>query len=166
MQLTPTGRLLDTPQGRDLELTRDIQAPIEEVWASLTESERTARWFGSWTGAGRASATVRLTLTHEDGHPEADLTVIGCEPCSRLEVEAFDDHGRWHLEAWLTADAQGTTLRFVHHLDPEVKAASTGPGWEYYLDMLAASLTGNEVAGFDDYLSAMTLHYERLDTAS
>jgi len=28
-------------------MSRTFRAPIEDVWASLTESERTVRWFGS-----------------------------------------------------------------------------------------------------------------------
>jgi uncharacterized protein YndB with AHSA1/START domain len=50
MNPTPGGRLVRTPTGRDLVLIRRFRAPIEDVWASITESDRTARWFASWTG--------------------------------------------------------------------------------------------------------------------
>ena len=50
----PTGRLLDTPGGRQLLLTRSFRAGIEDVWASITESERTARWFSVVDGGGRS----------------------------------------------------------------------------------------------------------------
>jgi uncharacterized protein YndB with AHSA1/START domain len=58
----PTGRLLASKEGRDLVLTRSFRAPIEDVWASITESDRTGRWFASWNrraGAGQ----------HHPGHP-------------------------------------------------------------------------------------------------
>ena len=53
----PTGRL----EGNDLVLTRKFEAPIEDVWTSITKSESTARWYGSWTGtpgAGNCSAAI------------------------------------------------------------------------------------------------------------
>ncbi|MFC4056363.1 SRPBCC family protein [Actinomadura syzygii] len=158
----PTGRLLTTATGSDLQLTRHYKAPIEDVWASVTESERTARWFASWTGDGRPGATVRLTLVHEKGAPESDMTILACEPPHRLEVETVDEYGRWHLEARL-AEADGeTTLTFLHHLDPGTDVTTTGPGWEYYLDMLTASMTDAPKPDFDDYYPAQVAYYEGL----
>ncbi len=46
MSPTPTGRLF----GNDLVLTRTFRAPVADVWASLTDPQRTARWFGPWQG--------------------------------------------------------------------------------------------------------------------
>ena len=34
----PTGRLFPTADGNDLVLSRTFRAPIEDVWASVTES--------------------------------------------------------------------------------------------------------------------------------
>lgn len=45
----PTGRLV----GNDLLLVRTFRAPIEDVWASLTNPESTARWFGPWRWADK-----------------------------------------------------------------------------------------------------------------
>jgi uncharacterized protein YndB with AHSA1/START domain len=39
----PTGRV----EGEDLVLTRRFEAPVEDVWTSITKSESTARWYGS-----------------------------------------------------------------------------------------------------------------------
>ena len=67
----PTGRVIRTESGRDLVLTRRFEASIEDVWASVTEPVRTARWFGSWTGKGEAGqnpashTTSRTGLTSE-----------------------------------------------------------------------------------------------------
>jgi hypothetical protein len=41
----PTGRLVPTADGSELILSRTFRAPIEDVWASVTEPDRTARWF-------------------------------------------------------------------------------------------------------------------------
>ena len=53
MSTTPTGTVRRTAEGRDLVLVRDLPGSIDDAWASLTESERTGRWFASWTGEGR-----------------------------------------------------------------------------------------------------------------
>ncbi|MGP4023972.1 SRPBCC family protein [Actinomadura sp. 3N407] len=164
MTPTPTGRLIATATGSDLQMTREFKAPIEDVWASITEPERTARWFAHWSGDGRPGATVRLTMTHEEGRPESDMTIIACEPPRRLEVEAVDEYGRWHLEARLEEAGGVTTLTFLHHLDPETELATTGPGWEYYLDMLSASITGAPHPAFDDYYPGQHAYYEGLST--
>ncbi|MFV2177327.1 SRPBCC family protein [Actinomadura sp. LOL_016] len=162
MKPTPTGRLIATATGTDLRMTRTFKATIDDVWASITEPDRTARWFAHWSGDGRPGATVRLTLVHEEGRPESDLTIIACEPPHRLEVETVDEYGRWHLEARLEEADGVTTLTFLHHLDPETEVQSTGPGWEYYLDRLAASVAGTPQPDFDDYYPAQRAYFEDL----
>ncbi|TMQ93683.1 SRPBCC family protein [Actinomadura soli] len=162
MKPTPTGRLFATATSTDLQLTRRYKAAIEDVWASITEPERTARWFAHWSGEGRPGATVRLTLVHEDGRPESDMTIIACEPPRRLEVETVDEYGRWHLEARLDEADGVTTLTFLHHLAPGTDVTTTGPGWEYYLDRLSASREGTPTPNFDDYYPAQVEYYGNL----
>ncbi|TDE19579.1 SRPBCC family protein [Actinomadura sp. 6K520] len=162
MTPTPTGRLIAVATGTDLEMTREFKAPIEDVWASITEPDRTARWFAHWTGEGRPGAKVRLKLVLEEGQPESDMTIIACEPPRRLEVETVDEYGRWHLEARLAEAGGVTTLTFLHHLEPDTDAATTGPGWEYYLDRLVASMTGAPAPSFDDYYPAQAEYYKGL----
>ena len=44
----PTGRLTAVGGGRyDLLVKRNFEATGDDVWASITEPERTARWFGT-----------------------------------------------------------------------------------------------------------------------
>lgn len=162
MSPTPTGRLIAAATGTDLTMTREFKAGIEDVWASITEPERTARWFAHWSGEGRPGAMVRLKLTLEDGQPESDMTIIACEPPRRLEVENIDEYGRWHLEARLEEAGGVTTLTFVHHLEPGTDPGTIGPGWEYYLDRLAALMTGTDAPEFDDYYPAQREYYEGL----
>ena len=104
----PTGRVVPTDAGRDLVLTRTFRSPIEDVWASITEPERTARWFASWTGEPGAGSTIRYRMTHEgDEAPEGDMTIDACEPPHHLAVSAVDDEGTWRLEATLAQDLRG-----------------------------------------------------------
>ena len=56
MTPTPTGQVIPTANGRDLVLERVLPGSIDEAWASITESDRLARWFCTWTGEPRESA--------------------------------------------------------------------------------------------------------------
>ena len=158
----PTGRLLRTDDGgRDLVLERTFRAPIDDVWASITESERTARWFASWTGEPGVGKTIRYRMTHEgDDVPEGDMTIDACDPPRHLALSAVDEYGSWRLEATLVEDGGTTVLTFVQHLDDKATPGDTGPGWEYYLDMLVATHTGGPTPDFDDYYPAQKAYYE------
>jgi uncharacterized protein YndB with AHSA1/START domain len=160
MNPVPTGRLTATDHGRDLVLTRTFPAPIADVWASITESERTARWFASWSGAAGPGKTIRYRLAFEDDAPDADMTIDACEPPRHLAVSTVDEYGTWRLEAWLREIDGTTELTFVHHLDDEASAGEVGPGWEYYLDRLVASRDGTPPPDFDDYFPAQKAYYE------
>jgi uncharacterized protein YndB with AHSA1/START domain len=164
MSPTPTGRLLHGDDGRDLVLTRKFRADIEDVWASITESERTARWFASWTGDAGPGKTIRQKLMFEEGQPESDLHIDACEPPRHLAVSAVDDYGSWRLEARLHETDGITTLTFIQHLDDSADPGMVGPGWEYYLDLLVSSREGTPQPAFDDYFPAQQAYYEGLAT--
>jgi uncharacterized protein YndB with AHSA1/START domain len=163
MTPTPTGRLVPGADGRDLVLTRTFRAPIEDVWASITEPERTARWFASWTGEAGPGKTVRYRLMFEEGEPEGDMIISACEPPNHLAVSSRDEHGGWRLEARLSESDGVTTLTFVQHLEPGAPVGAVGPGWEYYLDMLVASRSGEPRPDFDDYYPGQAGYYESLE---
>jgi len=156
MSRTPTGRLL----GDDLVLTRTFQAPIDDVWASLTEPERTARWFGTWQGDAAPGNKVKVQMALEDGQPWMEMTIEACEPPRRLALSAIDDHGAWHLDLTLTTSGGVTELRFTQHLTGTETVGEVGPGWEFYLDALVASRDGSPTPDFNDYYPAMKDHFE------
>jgi uncharacterized protein YndB with AHSA1/START domain len=159
----PTGRLIRTPAGRDLVITRSFRAPIEDVWASLTEPERTARWFGGWTGDAGPGKTIRYTMTFEEGSEPGSMKIEACEPPRHLAVSTTDMAGSWYLEAHLTERDGVTELRLTHHLDATMPVGDVGPGWEYYLDNLVASRDDSPLPGFGDYYPSQKGYYEQLD---
>ncbi|MFB8351242.1 SRPBCC family protein [Streptomyces niveus] len=161
---TPTGRLLRTPGGVDLVLTRTFPLPVEEMWAAVTEPARTALWFGPWEGDGGAGTTVRVRMVFEEGESWTELRVEACEAPHRLAVSADDEAGSWNLELRLsgTSDTGGTELQLVQHRDTEAGLGDIGPGWEYYLDMLGASLDGTPRPVFEDYYPAQKAYFEGL----
>ncbi|TYB61014.1 SRPBCC family protein [Nonomuraea sp. PA05] len=162
MSPIPTGRLFRTGDGTDLVLTRTFRAPAGDVWAGVTEPERTARWFGPWEGDAAPGHTIKVRLVFEDQQPWYDLRIDACEPPRRLAVSSTDEHGAWRLELLLEEVDGVTELRFVQHLETEEGVGEIGPGWEYYLDLLVASRDGSGGVSFDDYYPSMREYYQSL----
>ena len=158
----PSGKLLATDGGRDLVLTRSFGVAVEEIWAEVTEPERTARWFGPWTGDGEPGGTISCRMSFEQGEPGIEMTIDACERPRHLALHSEDEHGSWRLEVELTESNGGTTLQLTHHLDEKAEPGMVGPGWEYYLDMLVAAHGGQPLASFDDYFPAQQAYYEGL----
>ena len=161
---SPTGRLFPTTDGNDLVVSRTFRAPIEDVWASVTEPERTARWFGPWKGDAGPGRTIQMQMAYEERAPWFDVVIEACDPPERLAVSMGDDNGTQRVELLLSHTDGRTELRLVHHLAATDAVGEMGPGWEYYLDMLVAARDGSATPSFDDYYPAMKPYYEALTT--
>ncbi|MFJ8745341.1 SRPBCC family protein [Embleya sp. NPDC127516] len=160
---TPTGRLHRVDNGVDLVLTRTFRAPVEDVWAAITDPDRTARWYGRWKGEAAPGHTIKVQPAFEDQAPWTDMRIDACDAPTRLALSASDTFGDWHIELLLTADDDGTTeLRFTHHLATTDGIGDIGPGWEYYLDMLAATHANTPLPAFDDYHPAQKPYFDSL----
>ncbi|GAA1270344.1 hypothetical protein Psi02_20650 [Planotetraspora silvatica] len=162
MSLTPTGRLLRTGAGSDLILTRTFRAPAEDVWASLTEPDRTARWFGPWEGEAAPGRTIKVQMTYEEQAPWCEMRIDACDPPRRLALSTTDEFGAWKVELSLSEADGATELRFVHHLVGEDGIGEIGAGWEYYLDMFVAAREGSPRPDFTDYYPSMKGYFEAL----
>src|ERR1043165_479217 len=138
MSLRPTGYWTPTPAGGDLVVSRTFRAPIEDVWASVTESDRTARWFGPWKGEAGPGRMIQIQMAFEEQAPWFDARIDACEPPRRLALTTDS----MRLELLLTPTGGRTELRLVHHLDALDQVGELGPGWEYYLDLLVAARDG------------------------
>ena len=158
----PTGRLVPTADGNKLILSRTFRAPIEDVWASVTESDRTARWFGAWKGVAAPGRVIKVQMGFEDEAPWLDKRIDACDPPRRLALS--DESGAMRIELLLSHADGLTELQLVHHLEPTDEVGAYGPGWEYYLDMLVASRDHLAPPSFDDYYPAMKPYYESLPT--
>jgi uncharacterized protein YndB with AHSA1/START domain len=163
MTATSHGRIVPGDGRPTLRITRTFRAPLEDVWAAVTEPDRLARWIGTWTG-DPTTGRVDFTMTAEDGAPTEDMEIRECDPPRRLALTAHVGEDRWLLEVALEETDGVTTLTFSQpDIDPEA-AESVGPGWEYYLDRLVAAETGGDVAAIDfgrDYYPALQEHYRR-----
>jgi uncharacterized protein YndB with AHSA1/START domain len=163
MTPVPAGLLVPTAEGLDLVIVRKFNAPIEDVWASITESERTARWFGAWTGVPGPGRTISYKMSFEGEGPASEMLIEACEPPVHLLVRGLGEYG-WRLEAHLSEANGVTEMRFTHHLDGKISVGEVGPGWEYYLDNLVASRLDAKLPDFNDYYPSQKQYY--LDLAA
>ncbi|WP_109472066.1 SRPBCC family protein [Ornithinimicrobium cavernae] len=149
-----------------VEFTRTFRAPIEDVWAAVTESDRLARWIGDWTGdPADGEVQFRMGFEGEDAAPER-MQIDECEAprLLRLTSTVLTDDAEpqvWSFRLDLTEEAGVTTLVFAQDVPDPALAEGVGPGWHYYLDRLVAAETGGDPATvvWDDYYPALTAHY-------
>jgi uncharacterized protein YndB with AHSA1/START domain len=163
-QPTPTGRREERHGTTYVVFDRTFRAPIEDVWAAVTESDRLVRWIGEWSGdPASGSVTFRMTAEGDDVDDET-IWIDECDPPRRLRMRSAQPVEPDQLWAWeidlLEADGT-TTLTFAQGVTDATLAEGVGPGWDYYLDRLVAAETGGDVAAidFDDYFPAFSEHY-------
>ncbi len=153
----PTGHL----QGRHLIIERSFSASIEDVWASLTEPERVARWYGTIEGDLMAGQTIMVTMVAEDGAPAEPMQIIECDAPRRFLIETAGMGEPWRLLVELAEVTGITTMTFTHDLGDDLDAADVGPGWEFYADRHDAAFNGNDMPDWttDRYQELLGPHY-------
>lgn len=159
----PTGFHRARPEGSALVFTRHFKDSLAVVWAAVTDPERSAHWFGTWTG-DPADGFVMVTMNAE-GEENATPLRYEIERCNSpqvLQVTSTDDFGSWNLIIELEESATGDTHFTLNHIITDAEAVpGVGPGWEYYLDRLSAylrHLNPDELL-WEDYYPAMEQHY-------
>ncbi|WP_243059719.1 SRPBCC family protein [Nocardioides sp. SR21] len=160
----PTGRIETRDGVLHLVIERTFRAPIDDVWAAVTEPERMARWIGTWTGDS-ATRRVHFRMLFEGGDPDdagEEVDIRECDPPRRLAVTTHAGGQSWQLELDLSEADGVTTLVFTQPAVDGAEAENVGPGWEYYLDRLVRAESGGDPAEVDferDYYPAMQEHY-------
>jgi uncharacterized protein YndB with AHSA1/START domain len=84
----PAGRLVPAADGSQLVISRTFRAPIEDMWASVTEPDRTARWFGTWKGNAAPGRVIKVQMGLDDGAPWLDKLIDACDPPRRLALSS------------------------------------------------------------------------------
>jgi uncharacterized protein YndB with AHSA1/START domain len=153
------GEVVRDADGVRLEFVRTYDAPAADVWSAVTDPERMERWIGRWTG-DPASGQVQFEMPGPDGATPQPVTIDACEPPTAFRATISTPDGPWPLSLSLTAEGERTTLLFTHRLSEPYDASSVGPGWQYYLDRLGASVEGQPVPdSFADYYPRLAEAY-------
>ena len=161
-----TGRREERAGATYLVLERTFRAPVEDVWAAVTEPERLVRWIGTWEGdPASGSVEFRMTAESEDAAPET-FRILECTPPTRLVVQSrapYDSETLvdWRIELDLREADGVTTLEFAQPLPEPRMAENVGPGWEYYLDRLVVTHGGGDAGTvvWDAYYPSMAPPY-------
>ena len=162
-QRVATGRAERRAGIATLVIDRVVAAPVEAVWRALTTPEGLEPWIGTYSG-DPATGTVAFRMTAED--PDAAPTPCRIRSCDTgreldAEIEGPEGMGNWRLRVVLAGDDASTRVEFSQPLEDAESASSIGPGWEYYLDRLAAQVEGRQGESFDweSYYPAQAAHY-------
>jgi uncharacterized protein YndB with AHSA1/START domain len=155
------GQVTEVPDGVQVQFRRSWPDPIDDVWAALTEPDRTARWFGTYEGERRVGGTGTLTMTHEEGATGEPMRIVECDPPRRLVVRWESDMA-WLIELDLTEEQGRTVLVFTQVFPPGTDAGDYVLGWHWYLDQFDAELTGSAQPGdWETFLAATAAAYGR-----
>jgi len=164
----PTARATGHCEDRDgtayVVFVRTFAAPIADVWAAVTESDRLVRWIGRWTG-DPASGSVTFFMTAESPDAPAETILIDeCTEPSRLVMRSARPDDKSEVWSWQLdlSEADGvTTLAFAQEVVNVDLAESVGPGWDYYLDRMVVAEAGGDpgVIDFDAYYPGFAAYY-------
>jgi uncharacterized protein YndB with AHSA1/START domain len=130
---------------------RILPAPVEKVWAFLTDPARLPEWHGEGTIEGREGGKIELMGGHIRG------VVTGWRPGKFLGYtwnvfSPGETVSAWpvsYLEFALAPESANTKLTLTHR--PILKAVrpQTMMGWHTFLDMLDTGLRGEAVGSRD-----------------
>lgn len=162
--MTLHGRLETTPTGRDMVVARTLPVVPQEAWPWITESDRTQRWYGPWTGTPAVGEELQVTMGAEEGSPTSGMRIVACEhgrgyTLASTAPAPFD----WVIEMSVEAAGEGSLVTLRHHDIPsDIALRDLGAGWEFYLQALVSAVDGSAPTSFEDCLEGYGPQYDAL----
>lgn len=142
MTITGTMRALDDTRGAVR--VEDVYATgIDDLWQACTSPERLARWIARVEGTPAVGETVEAVFTSTWS---GQIRIETCEEPHHLLVTSgpgTDDESQ--IEAWLTAETDGTRLVVEERGLPITGLHYYGSGWQAHLEDLGRSLAGESL---------------------
>jgi uncharacterized protein YndB with AHSA1/START domain len=139
------------------ERTIAIDASPETVWEFLVDPAKVIRWMGLDAELDPQPGGIYRVNVISGNTARGEFVEVD-KPHRLVFTWGWDDNeslppGRSTIEAVLTPEGTGTTLRFVHRdLSPE-QAASHRVGWDHYLERLEIAAAGGD-PGEDIWVTA------------
>lgn len=162
------GRLEATAAGRDLLVTRTLPVGLGEAWRWITESDRTARWYGPFTGDAREGGVVEVTMSAQEGAPTGGFRIEQCRPPrdgrARLELASTGEPPFDWVTALELAGEDATSAVTLRHvaIPDDIPLADIGAGWEFYLDALVGAVEGRAGRSFEQCVADFGPGYAQL----
>jgi uncharacterized protein YndB with AHSA1/START domain len=155
------GTILRTdPAHCTLSFERHFDAPIERVWAALTDPALLGGWLADSSIDLRVGGTIVHEFDPDDVGSRVDGTILVLDPPRTLEYEwRFLGETDSVLRYDLVADADGTRLTLTHRMLGTDQAAGYGAGWHTYLDALGALLAGSDAGDWGSGYAAELPYY-------
>jgi uncharacterized protein YndB with AHSA1/START domain len=145
----PNGQLMVDGDRAVLNFERRLPFPIDAVWSAITDPAEREQWFGETTIEPHEGGLIDMVATGPPLPPERmRMTgrILVWDPPNVLEHEwkqPIVEDGVVRYE--LTADGDGTLLRFTHRGLSVRNASGFRGGTHAYLDRLEAHLAGDEL---------------------
>lgn len=143
------GQLLVDGDRAVLNFERRLPFPIDAVWSAITDPTEREQWFGETIIEPREGGLIDMVATGPPLPPERKRMtgrILVWDPPNVLEHEwkqPIVEDGVVRYE--LTADGDGTLLRFTHRGLGVRSASGFRGGTHAYLDRLEAYLAGDEL---------------------
>jgi uncharacterized protein YndB with AHSA1/START domain len=152
------GRTQERPDGWVVDVSRLLDAPVEDVWAAFTRRDRVARWLwpvAHWPVADDSpwEPAVGDRIVFDDPNLDAGqvFEVLDVEAPRRLVVTFGPEGSTTTVTFTLEAQPDSTLLSVHQSATPGVVAAGqehVGPdfaaGWHALVDVLSTVLAGQE----------------------
>jgi uncharacterized protein YndB with AHSA1/START domain len=133
---------------------------IDDLWTSLTDPTRLARWVATVEGELRVGGRIQARFTSGwEGPGRIDT----CDAPHHLSV-TFDPGtpDETVAEAWLTSDGDTTRLIVEERGIPLDELAAHGAGWQAHVEDLTAHLSGSEPGDWARRWAELTPTYVEL----
>ena len=143
------GRLTVDGDRAVLNFERRLPFPVDVVWSAITDPGEREQWFGETTIDPREGGMIDMVATGPPLPPERKRMtgrILVWDPPNVLEHEwkqPIVEDGVVRYE--LSADGDGTLLRFTHRGLGVRNATGFLGGTHAYLDRLEAYLSGSEL---------------------
>jgi uncharacterized protein YndB with AHSA1/START domain len=154
------------PSAATVRLERILRAPIDKVWAFLTQADLLATWLAR--GTIPSEVGERFTLTMVSNGDEIAAAVQAYEPPNLLAYTWFSAQYETPREVQsavrfeLTPHDDGTELVLTHSgVLPDFRGR-TGAGWHTLLDALAVRIDGGPTPDFFSIFPRVIDGYEAL----
>ena len=113
---------------------------IDDLWAACTTPERLTRWLGDFSGDLRVGGTIQAAFVSSwTGSGRIEICERPHHLLARMQPGTEEEGA---LEAWLTAEGDGTRLVVEERGLPLEALHFHGAGWQAHLEDLGRSLDG------------------------